>query len=208
MRLVPVLVAAHLTALTLSVIVETLPHWPGRGFVAAAIVPYTKSLGLRQSWRMFADPVPFRTYVRLRHRLSGGARTRTVVEFAAPSHEFVRTIAGVVAVAELLRVKPGDGAHSGTAALSAAMKGIVAVHQREATRAVLLEGERIDATEVWFGAAPLPPPGTQAPPSPVRPIVERWTVEVPSAPAVPVGTLYSEPPLAWRLLMVLPTDGR
>jgi hypothetical protein len=133
----------------------------------AITYPY-RDAGLRQKWDMFSAPKTADQYVRVDYLITDAAARRSVVrELVLPSqrddrirlrHDF-RDKAIINAIDDFMirRKHEAAGAQSAGAADDL---GAVAKYFAERLRATYLkDSETIQRTEVWYGLAPIPPPG-------------------------------------------------
>jgi hypothetical protein len=169
--------------------------------------------GLRQKWDMFANPVTTDLYVRVVHAVESSrepGRIRMFAELVLPAQQEdrVRLVHKFrdKAVMNSLETFAADRRDHPEAHDSSDLEPIATYFGKRFRAAYLAQDETVLRTEVWFGAALIPPIGQRVPNSQLH---ERWAVlqrywdgPVESlSPAVPSrpGVLQGESDIVWRL---------
>jgi len=176
---------------------------------AAIIYRYLGVLGLAQPWKMFANVATANQYMVLRFLVAGAGtgagRSETVLVFPAIRDDQVRLVRGYLDsgfdkailnatrdfsehIAERPR-PPNQGD-----ALPTDLVPLTRYYAKRFRKSRLIPPERLAGVEVWWGTAPIPPPGERASPA-IRlaalrryydaPVEGAWTnTEGPSVQAV------------------------
>jgi len=169
--------------------------------------------GLRQKWNMFANPVTADQYVRVAHYVGSSrepGRVRVFRELALPGqredrlrpvHVFRdKAILNSLEALAVHSLENPDTDHSSD------LDPIAAYFAGRFRDSYLTSDEKLTRTEIWFGAAPMPPTGERLADSQLQ---ERWAVlqrywngpvDAP-APVTPLqpGVLQGEADIVWRL---------
>jgi len=169
--------------------------------------------GLGQRWNMFSNPLTADQYVRVAHYVESSrqpGRIRVFRELVLPGQRENR--ARLVhmfrdkAIINSLEALAFNRLETHDAARSSDLYPVGAYFGNRFKAAYLAPDETVVRTEVWFGAAPMPPPGRRLT---ERALQQRWDVlqrywdgpdEAPPAGTPPLqGTLQGEADIAWRL---------
>jgi hypothetical protein len=196
------------------------------GPVRPLVNPYLAAGVGDQSWNMFSNPYREDQYLRLDHHVTNGQATtsRVLRELVLPAERenrvrLVYRVRDKFLGNTLVRFKVGLG--------TLEMAGERTPAQRQAELDQLLErlfhpiaryyrsqltphlpyGERVTRIEVWYGIAPIPPPGDTLPASAVADRLARLepyhdgpaVVDMPSRPRPP-GSTEREADIQWTLL--------
>ena len=169
--------------------------------------------GLRQKWNMFANPVTADQYVRVAHYVESSrepGRIRVFRELALPGQRENR--ARLVhmfrdkAILNSLEALAVNRLESHDAERSSDLEPVSAYFGNRFKTSYLAPDETVVRTEVWFGAAPMPPTGRRLTDSALQ---ERWDVlqrywdgpdeTSPAATPPQRGALQGDADIAWRL---------
>jgi hypothetical protein len=194
--------------------------------------PYIEA-GLRQNWNMFSNPLTDDHYLRLDYHVAAADRRRPSVvrELIFPAdredrirffHQFrdkaVLHILEKFAVARGEGMMPIDGEAQSAGSMDPAEQAaaverefapLVRYFRDRVQRTYLTRGERVVRTDVWAGAAPIPPRGQAL--SPARLDARLDVLDAyyagPSAVAVPavprtLGQTEGEADIAWELIYI------
>jgi len=174
----------------------------------AVTQPYI-SAGLRQYWAMFASPEHRAQYIRLDYYVAGGAGAPVSVmrELVYPTGRGDRVRIGT----EFLD-KASQGAFVSFRAMQAAgarrraptdLVPMVRYFRSRFEERALSPEESVARVALWYGAAPLPPPGESLDTLPRETVLERYyggPFGVPSAQAPPrEGSEEREADILWTL---------
>jgi hypothetical protein len=178
--------------------------------IRALTRPYVQA-GLQQKWNMFANPFAADQYVRVRYHVGSSVqpgRIRLFQELVLPDqredqprlvHKFRdKAILHAFETLSVRRVDHPDAV--------ADLNPIAAYFARRFKAVYLAQDEMVLATEVWFGAAPIPATGhrlTDAQLQQRSAVIERYRegpMEVPGpVMRLEEGALQSESDIVWRL---------
>jgi hypothetical protein len=184
------------------------------GWLRPLTRPYV-AVGLRQRWDMFADPDVTNLYVRLAYTVSQSPteKPRVIQQLVYPARQEdqpqfvyeVRDKAILVAIRAL--------AHARRTKQVADPDDILALTRYFAKRYTtdyLTDGRTIVRTEVWYGVAPIAPPGQRLGGDSLASRLDAlrtyyegpvWAF-IPRGSPVTVGTLEREADIVWQLVYV------
>lgn len=214
--------AAHLFSPIITSGLDRIAEWvraiePPIVETVKPLQPLTKpyaSLGLRQKWNMFSNPMTADQYVRLDYHVvtQGAPRSiRVFRELALPAQQEnrVRLVHKFrdKAVLNALETFSVTRTHEGQTEQSLrGLEPLTKYFRNRLAREYLNSDERVLRTEVWYGQVPIPPPGqrstAQQRESRISTLERYWygASEVTTAPsAAKPGTLQREDPIIWRL---------
>jgi hypothetical protein len=165
------------------------------GPVGGVFDAYLALAGLGQNWKMFYAPPDVHQYLRARYYVgprgdngkSAGAPTWTATELILPAHredqirflqsyrDSYRDKALAVALERFQRARDVDLVRRDTtsAELPDDLAPVARYFARRFERVTLRPDERVLRTEIWYGTAPIPPPGSTPDPTLTE---ARWAV--------------------------------
>lgn len=182
--------------------------------------PYVRAIGLEQQWKMFSDPPDADQYGMMRYHVSpfpGGRAAWVDRELVFPivSEDRYRPYTDSFFEEKAFRnarqrylIKLRDLKNvTRVADLPRDVLPLVRFYAGRYRTRQLSEGEEIARAELWFGRAPVPPPGGEDPALPeARKAVLRTYYEEPrsqlgaSRMRLPVGSTEREADIAWTLV--------
>jgi hypothetical protein len=169
--------------------------------------------GLRQKWNMFSNPVTADQYVRVAHYVESSrepGRIRVFRELALPGQREDRPrlvhLFQDKAILNSLEALAFNRLERHDPERSSELDPVGAYFANRFKAAYLAPDETVVRTEVWFGAAPMPPTGRRLTDSALQ---ERWDVlqrywdgpdqGPPAATPPQPGALQGDADIAWRL---------
>jgi hypothetical protein len=172
------------------------------------------SVGLRQTWNMFSNPVTADQYVRVDHYVESTASPQPVHvfrELALPAQrqDQVRLVhkfrdKAVLNALEAFSIARAHGEENNQPP-PRDLQPLVRYFRNRFERDYLKADERIVRTDVWYGQAAIPPPGARLTPeqreSRLAALATYWhgASEIPASIPLKPGALQREDAIVWRL---------